>query len=276
MPKPIVMLGGLAALIAAGPAGAQATDPTAPAHAAAIDADDGDDFGLSFSTGADYSTGDYGAASKTKILVVPFSLRASVGQSRFTATLPYLRIDSPGGVILGPDGNPLPGVPTTSGVRKGLGDLSLGYTYSIPPANLGGLELDLGARVKLPTSADRRQLGTGKTDVTVSADLSYPMGLFSPFVTAGYRFLGDPAGVELDNGFAGSIGTTAQLGTTIAILSYDYTEASSALAEDSHELFGAVSTPVAERLDFTLYGIAGLSEGSPDVGVGALLTFKLR
>ena len=272
MSKHIAAIIGLAAglVSAAAPAQAQTQAPVVE------EVGGDDDFGLSISTGADYSVGDYGADSKTKILVVPFSLRASVGQSRFTATIPYLRIDSPGGVTVGPDGQPLPGVPTESGVRKGLGDLSLGYTYSVPSTALGGAELDLGARVKLPTSADRRQLGTGKTDFTVSADLSYPTGLFAPFVTVGYRFLGDPAGVDLDNGFAGSVGTTAQLGTTVAILSYDYTEASSALAEDSHELFGAVSTPVADRLDFTLYGIAGLSEGSPDVGIGALLTFKLR
>lgn len=249
----------------------------APALAQSTEAiDRANDLGVSFSTGADYSTGDFGAASKTKILVVPFSLRATYGQSRFTATLPYLRIDSPGGVIIGPDGNPLPGVPTASGVRKGLGDLSLGYSYSVPPEALGGFELDVGGRVKLPTSAESKQLGTGKTDFTVSADVSYPVGLMSPFVTVGYRFLGDPAGVDLQNGFNGSVGTTVQFGPAVAILSYDYTEASSPLAEDSQELFAAISGPVAKRLTLTGYGIAGLSEGSPDVGVGALLTYKLR
>jgi hypothetical protein len=262
---------GLGLVAVAAPAHGQGT--ATPAYDTEVGADDG--FGLSVSTGVDYSSGDYGAADKTKILVAPLSLRASAGQSRFTATVPYLRIDSPGGVRVGPDGQPLPGVPSAGGVRKGLGDLSLGYTYAIPASSLG-VDLDLGARVKLPTSSDRKQLGTGKTDVTVSADVSYPAGLFAPFVTVGYRFLGDPAGVDLRNGFSSSVGTTAQLGTTVAILSYDYTEASSALAEDAHELFAAVSTPATDRVNLTFYGIAGLSEGSPDVGVGALVTFKLR
>lgn len=239
-------------------------------------AQESDDLGLTFSTGVDYSSGDYGAASKTKILVVPFSLRASAGNSRFTATVPYLRLDSPGGVVVGPGGEPLPGVPSQTGVRKGLGDLSLGYAYSIPADRLGGIELELGGRVKLPTSSDRKQLGTGKTDAAVSAELSYPAGLFAPFVNVGYRFLGDPAGVELDNGFTGSVGTTAQLGTVVAIASYDYTEASSPLAEDAHELFAALSGPVSDRLTLTGYGIAGLSEGSPDFGVGLLLSVRLR
>jgi len=270
-------LGVTLALVAA-PAWAQSAEPVADATAQGVgpvaEATDSP-FGLSFSTGVDFSSGDYGAADKTKILVVPFSLRASVGNGRLTATVPYLRIDSPGGVRLGPDGRPLPGVPAGSGVRKGLGDLSLGYTHSIPGEALGGVELDLGGRVKLPTSAEGRQLGTGKTDFAVSADLSYPSGLFAPFVTVGYRFLGDPEGVDLQNSFTGSAGTTFQLGTTVAILSYDYSEASSDLAEDGHELFAALSGPASSRLNWTVYGIAGLSEGSPDFGVGALLTFRL-
>jgi hypothetical protein len=235
-----------------------------------------DDFSLSFSTGADYSVGEYGAAEKTKILVVPFSLRAGVGSSRFTATVPYLRIDSPGGVIIGPDGTPLPGVPGATGIRKGLGDLSLGYSYSLSPAAFGGFEVDLGGRVKLPTSPDRKQLGTGKTDFSLSADVSYPVGLWSPFVTLGYRLPGDPEGVELRNTIALSAGTSFQLGTTVAILSYDYAESSSPIAEDAHELFAAFSGPATSRLNWTVYGVTGLSQGSPDIGAGALLTFKLR
>jgi hypothetical protein len=157
-----------------------------------------------------------------------------------------------------------------------MGDLSLGYSYSLSPDAFGGFEVDLGGRVKLPTSPDRKQLGTGKTDFSVSADLSYPVGLWGPFVTLGYRLPGDPEGVELRNTFAVSAGTSFQLGTTVAILSYDYAEASSPLAEDSHELFGAFSGPATSRLNWTVYSVAGLSEGSPDIGVGALLTFKLR
>ncbi|MDP8914112.1 MAG: hypothetical protein M3N39_11120, partial [Pseudomonadota bacterium] len=115
-------------------------------------------FGLSFSTGVDYSSGDYGLDEKTKILVVPFSLRATTGNVAFTASLPYIRLDGPGGVVVGPGGEPLPGVPSGGGVRKGLGDLSLGATYTIPAEALGGLELGLGGRVKLPTASKQRQL----------------------------------------------------------------------------------------------------------------------
>lgn len=239
----------------------------------AAPADSGPAF--SISTGIDYSRGDYGQAEDTEILVVPVTAQATAGRLSFTATIPYLRIDGPGGVVIGPGGNPLPGVPSAGGVREGLGDLSLGATYTIPGEALGGLELGLGGRVKLPTSSESRQLSTGETDYAVSADLSYAVGSAVPFVNIGWRFLGDPAGADLRDGPTASVGSSFQLGRAVLIASYDYARAVTPAAEDSHELFGGLSAPLSSRLNLTGYGIAGLSQGSPDFGVGLLLTARI-
>lgn len=232
-------------------------------------------FAMSVSTGVDYSTGDYGLAQDTKILVVPLSARATFGDFAFSATVPYLRIDGPGGVVVGADGQPLPGVPSIPGARDGVGDVSLGATYSLHPVPLSGLEIGLGGRVKFPTSAQSQHLGTGKTDVKVSADISYAVGNFVPFVNVGYRFLGDPQGFPLRDGPTASIGASAPIGSSVLIVSYDYARASSALSADSQELFGGLSVPVTQRLTVTGYGVAGLSKGSPDFGAGLLLTVKV-
>jgi hypothetical protein len=229
---------------------------------------------VSVSTGVDYSTGDYGLGAKTKILVVPLSVRATTGDFAFSATIPYLRIDGPGGVVVGPDGQPVPGVVGLPGKRNGIGDLSVGGTYTMRPAE-SGLELGLGARVKLPTSDDAKHLGTGKTDIKISADLSYAIDSFVPFVNVGYRFLGDPATVDLRNGPTASVGFSAPVGGSVIILSYDYASATTRLSEDSHELFGGLSVPVSDRFTITGYGVGGLSKGSPDFGVGLLLTAKI-
>lgn len=122
-----------------------------------------DPFGVSVSAGADYSSGDYGATTKTKIFIAPVSLTAKTEGLRFTASLPYLRIDGPG-VVLGPDGRPLPGVTGAVGVRKGVGDLSLSGTASVLPGDSGGLAVEFTGRVKLPTSQKSKRLSTGKTD----------------------------------------------------------------------------------------------------------------
>jgi hypothetical protein len=230
-------------------------------------------FSVSASTGVDFSSGDYGLPDDTDILVVPLSVRAKAGKLSFSATLPWIRVEGPAGIVIGPDGQPLPGVPIVSGVREGLGDLSVGATYTVPARLLDGLELGLGGRVKLPTSPKSRGLTTGKADFTVSADLSYAAGPVVPFVNLGYRFLGDPTGFDLRNGPTASVGATARLGgSAVLIGSYDYARASSALTEDSHELFGGISARLSKGFNLTGYGVAGLSRGSPDFGVGLLLT----
>ena len=233
-------------------------------------------YDLSLSAGADYSSGSYGASRDTKIFIAPVSLSLKSDAWRLSASVPYLRIDGPGGVVLGPDGRPLPGVPLTGGVRSGLGDLSLAATVSLPPDSLGGFNIDLTGRVKLPTSKRSEHLGTGKTDYSASADISYPIGNWAPFVTLGYRIPGDPAGINLKNTFTSSVGTSLAVGHTVYIVSYDYSQASSPLAKDAQEIFGAVSAPATDRLNVTAYGIAGLSDGSPDYELGLLLTVKLR
>jgi hypothetical protein len=255
-----------AAALAAVPAAAQKTD--APQVEKRVNP-----FTISASTGIDYSSGDYGLPADTDILVVPLSVRAKTGPLAISATLPWIRIEGPSGVLVGPDGQPLPGVPTASGVRKGLGDLSVGATYTLPGTLLGGLELGLGGRVKLPTSPKSRGLTTGKADFSVSADLSYPTGNVMPFVNFGYRIPGDPAGIDLRSGPTASAGATVRVGgSAVLIGSYDYARSSSRIAEDSHELFGGLSARVSKRFNLTGYGVAGLSRGSPDLGVGILLT----
>jgi hypothetical protein len=233
------------------------------------------DFKFSLTTGADFSSGDYGLPLKTNILVAPLALRVVTGRFRLSAAIPYLRIDSPGGVVVGPDGNPLPGVPAASGVRSGIGDLSLGATYALLQESDSGVSVDVGGRVKFPTSAKSKGLGTGKTDFSGSVDISRTFGAITPFVTLGYRVLGDPAGYNLRSGPTASIGASAPVGKAVFITSYDYSRAASPLAKDSHELFGAFSGPVARNLALTGYGTAGLSKGAPDFGVGLLLTAKL-
>jgi hypothetical protein len=232
--------------------------------------------GLSITTGADYSVGKYGGTIDTKILVVPFSLRAKTGPFRFSVTLPWLRIDGPANIVGGGEGGPIvidPNGPRS--VRQGLGDVSLGATYSLPASALGGFDVDIGGRVKLPTADRSKGLSTGKTDLTATLDVSRTIGTATPFVTLGYRMPGKPAGLNLRNSVTTSVGSSFVLGKSlIAIASYDYSGRTSALSYESHSLFGALAGNVTKRLLLTGYGTLGLSRGAPDYGLGLLLTVK--
>lgn len=236
-------------------------------------ADPAPDTQLSFTTGLDFSEGDYGAPLDTRILVVPFSARLKTGDVRITASVPWLRIDG-ANIVGGGAGTPIvidPAAPRS--VRSGLGDVSLGLAYVIPEDRLG-IGIDLSGRIKLPTASAAKGLGTGKADFSGSVELSRTFGTVTPFASVGYRLPGDPDGFDLKNTLFASAGFSVAAGKTVLIASYDYRESPTTLAQDSHELFGAISVPVSSRLDITFYGSGGLSKGAPDYGVGAMLTLK--
>lgn len=188
---------------------------------------------VSITTGLDYSSGDYGTDIDTEIFVVPVSARVSAGDFRFSASIPYIRIKGADSIV-GGDGGPIivdPNSPVTT--RSGIGDLTLGANYAIPEDRIG-VGVDFGARVKLPTA--EAGLGTGKTDLSFSGELSRTFGTVTPFVQAGYRIMGDPDGVDLKNVWFGSVGASASLGKSVLLASYDYRQATSALVEDSQEV----------------------------------------
>lgn len=228
---------------------------------------------VTVTTGVDYSSGDYGTGVDTNILVVPVSLRYKMGDLRLTATLPWLHIDGSSAIVGDGSGGAVidPNAPRTT--RSGLGDLSLGAAYMIPEEKLG-FGLDLSARVKVPTASRSQALGTGQVDVSVSAELSKTFGAITPFANVGYRMPGDPEGYDLHNGWTASAGLSAALGRSVVIASYDYRQTISDFTRDSHELFGAFSTPIADKLMFTLYGTGGLSKGAPDYGVGSMVSIR--
>ena len=265
------------AAIAAAAAASLLASPAAAQQQGALRRDKS--LGLSLTTGADFSSGRFGAAADTEILVVPLSLRARKGPIRFSATLPYLRLDGPANIVGGGEGGPIvidPNAPTPRRVREGLGDLSLGLDFAIPPDDLAGFQVDLGVRLKLPTSARRRGLSTGETDIGLVADISRPIGNVSPFLTLGYRMPGDPEGFDLRNTATVSAGASVTLGRLVAIGAYDYAGATSRLGFESHSLFAALAAPVAKQVTLTGYGSVGLSRGAPDYGIGLLATFRAR
>lgn len=224
---------------------------------------------VSITAGVDYSSGDFGTGIDTDFLVVPLNARISTGDLRFNVSIPYLRIEGSDEVV-GGDGGPIivdPNAPVTN--RSGIGDLTVGVNYAIPQSRFG-LGIDLGARVKLPTA--ETGLGTGKTDISFAAEISRTFAMVTPFAQVGYRILGDPDGIEFRNTWFASVGASAAVGKSVILASYDYRQSPISLIEDSQEVFGALSTPLSQALNLTVYGSVGLSEGAPDFGAGAAVT----
>lgn len=229
---------------------------------------------VTFSTGVDYSEGEFGSGVDTSILVVPMSISTRFDGFSVSVSVPYLEIDGSSSVVGGGDGPIITDPNLADTKRSGIGDVSVRARYDM--FDLGGVQLSASGRVKLPTGSSADRLSTGETDFSGALELAATQGAIQPFGEIGYRILGDPDGIDLQNGIYGSAGALILLPANfVAIASYDYVEASSTAIDDTHSVFGGLVIPASERLSLTTYGTLGLSESAADWGAGILLSFKL-
>lgn len=277
----MLRLSGFIALGLVLPSVAQAqASSTAPASrspfAVQRDEPDASNDAISLSVGGSYATGDFGTEDHTDIWTVPIVARMRTGAVQWSASLPWMSIRSNGTVFTGIDATPLvvaPGITSTRRNRSGFGDLTLGVSYDLPSITSADLDVELSARVKLPTASDRSQLSTGKTDYAFGAQVSKQFGRLVPFVSGTYRIFGDSGPWDLRNGMAASAGASYVLpGRATVIASYDYASRASGFVSDSHEMFGGMSVPLGRSpFRLTAYGTVGLSRSAPDASGGLSL-----
>lgn len=238
-----------------------------------------------FSTGVDYTTGDYGGSTDTDILYVPFTVKYEHGPWFGGVTVPYIRIEGDGSVVGGSDGtvitkkngktktvngNSVPDVTTESG----LGDIvgQLGYSFFLNHKTLP--LVDLIGKIKFPTADEDKGLGTGEFDYSIQADVSKRIGRWTPFGTLGYRYIGEPSGTELNNIFFASLGAGYQLQEHwSAGLIMDYRQSTSDSTDDPLEFTPYTTWKPHRDLALTGYGVFGATDGSPDYGGGMQVTY---
>lgn len=235
------------------------------------------DWNLTGNLGVTDTHGNYGTQQNTDVLLGLSTLSLSDGNFRLSASIPYMRISGRGLVVFDASGNPIlinRRASVSPNVRTGWGDLDLGASYVIPPAILDDFEVRIGAVVKAPTASARRRLSTGETDFGADIDVSRRFGIWTPFVTVGYLDQGRPVGYTLYNTASVSAGTSLELSENlVAVASYDYDSANAPIVAAGQELFGSLSWVRDDKITLTGYGTVGLSSGSPDLGVGVLLSY---
>jgi hypothetical protein len=163
----------------------------------------------------------------------------------------------------------------TTRTTSGLGDIVASASYSLLQESTSAVGLDLGARVKFGTADEAERLGTGENDFSVQADLYKPIGQATAFATLGYRRYGDPPGIELRDVPYLALGASYRLdGDTAVGVAYDYrphiVAGGSAISEVS--LFW--SRRFSREWRVQLYAIIGLSDGSPDAGIGSFMEYR--
>jgi hypothetical protein len=259
-------------------------------------------------TGFDYSRGDYGFSEDTEVFSVPLLLTYTMPQWVFRASVPYTRIDGPadavgasgvgaagGSSAGGPGGlsGLIPGLPGSGGgttnngnpsnstparpdsnSESGLGDTVVGATRMLGPV-LGPVQVDLTARVKLPTADEDKGLGTGETDYYAQADVYFVGERFIPFGTLGYRIMSDSDRYQLENGAYVSVGSAYRLNeTTRSGVSLDWRQRVVDGGDDATEASVFVAHDFDANWNLIVYALTGFTEASPDFGTGGSIGYR--
>lgn len=235
-----------------------------------------------FTTGYDYSSGQFNLPASTNISYIPYSLRYNDGQWSFRASSGYISFAGPRNVITAVEGAPLvTDVELSQNDRRrsprksGFGDVYLSGSYSLENPYFSDLMIDLTGQVKLPTADENRGLGTGKVDLAIKADVSYLFGNFMPYGTVGYRFVGKSERYDLQNTFFASVGASYFLTYDTSVgVSYEYRESATPGFNSPKEIFAYTDVQINDHWGVNFYGVVGLNNVTTDYGLGTQIRYK--
>jgi hypothetical protein len=220
-------------------------------------------------TGFNYSKGDYGFATATEFTSVPVNVGYDSGSWLFRASIPWVTIKGPA-ANTGGGGVPRP----TTASESGLGDIYASATYRIGEF-LGPIQAAFTGRVKIPTADEAKGLGTGETDTYGQFDFYRVLGSTTPFVSLGYRFLGDSTLYQLEDGVYASAGSHFRASpATVWTVAVNWSEPYVAGGDDSTDAMLSMTHDLNESWQLNAYALKGFTDASPDHGGGLQVNYR--
>ncbi|MEX0962974.1 MAG: hypothetical protein WDZ52_02890 [Pseudohongiellaceae bacterium] len=242
----------------------------------ALNAQDINDIKQTISLASYYSTGDYGEGADTDILYFPLSYTASRGKWGAQLTVPKLRVDGIGNVLVNIGGVNRAVASDQRERNSGIGDSTLAVTYQMDPISSSSPFIDFRLNIKLPTADREKGLGTGELDYSAQVDISQNYGNSVFFGTIGYTFRGD---TDFYAGLQDS--TYIQLGVARPLarqwnvgVFYDYREPASSFSPEIHEIVPYFSWQITDSWSFTGLAAFGSTEASAETALLGQISYS--
>jgi predicted porin len=224
---------------------------------------------FSVSVGADYSSGDYGASEDTDVWAMPIGLKYRTGLWSFGISTAWLRVTSPNTVNA--DGEFIGGGGKKT-TEKGIGDVNLSASYNLLDDRDYLVGLDIIGKIKLPTADEDKFLGTGKTDYGLNFEVFKTIHYWTPYWNVGYKWKGDPNGINYKNVWSSSLGFDYQMNNDLTLgISYDWQQKVTQFSQNAQETSAYASYYLNDKNKLNFYLLAGYSDASPSVGSGLVL-----
>lgn len=229
-----------------------------------------------FSTGVEYTKGNYGASIDTTMLQVPFTLGYNTEQYALSVTVPYIQISGSEDVIFsGTIKSPMFSTTTISNVKhtdSGLGDITLSGTYQLQKEIKTRPWIAMTGKIKLGTADENKRLGTGENDYAVQLELAKKA--LHGYI--GYKIIGDTPTINFNDVTYGAVGITIPASKNWTTVTEYYTEQASVSGVDNaQELSFTMSKALKNKKKFSMYVVKGLTNSSPDWGVGVTVSYPL-
>lgn len=229
---------------------------------------------VKFTTGAEYTTGNFGGTESIDQLYIPFTAKYTSKKYTTRLTIPYIRLTAPAGTIKA--GGIIKHGGGKVNTESGMGDIIASATLhdAFNTESSSDVAIDFTARAKLGTADDSKGLGTGENDYTLQAELYHYQNNLLLFGMLGYEFRGDMPDSNYNDGWLSTLGGNYRLTNSLNIgLNFYYQEKSLADVDDQKELSASLRYRISDTKYLLGYVIKGFSDTSPDNGIGVLITF---
>lgn len=229
---------------------------------------------LSLSIKPEFSTGDYGTNTRTRVWEVPFEVKWRERSYGFGLRLPYIHEAGTQQVV--PGFGPLGSANPQATERQGLGNLRLSAWAELWEHAESGVSVTAGIKLSPPAIRHMQPMGVGFTRVGLELEAHVPLPQrFSLDLTLGRRLIIGAPGLGLRDYWYGTVDLGRDLSDSwSAGLTIDTQAASSPSGTAILEIGPWVQYAIAPGWRVGAYLFRGFTRDSADWGGGLTLTHR--